>query len=433
MSLPRALPLVACLLTCAAARGADWPQYRGPGRDDVSAETGLLQAWPAGGPKLLWTYRDAGIGYSGPAIVGDLYYTLGGRGDREFLIALDIKAVSAGTVSQAWATDVGPLFQWDGNKWSAGPSTTPTVDGELIFTLGGMGDLLCAATATGEPRWRKNLPKELESQVNPIGGGPKNLGWGYTGSPLVDGERLILAVGGPKGTLAALNKHTGDVLWRSTELTDQAAYTSPIAADFGGVRQYVVLTNQGLSGVAAADGRLLWRSPRRYGTEVVNSPLISGDYVYTTVGSAQGCDLVKIEKDGDKFQATPVYNNQNLANHHGNVVLVDQHIFGHSQNKGWICQNLRTGEAVWSERMKLRAGALTYADGRLVLFSEDNGTVAQIEASTAGWRETGRFPIPEQTKLRKPNGRIWTPPVISGGRLFLRDQELVFCYNLKGE
>src|SRR6185436_13083025 len=173
---PLVIHLPTALLACLALQAADWPQYRGPARDDVSLEKGLLDQWPAEGPALLWTFANAGIGYSGPAVVGDRLYTIGGRGDVEFLVAVDVK-----TGKEAWATPVGPLYQFEGNRWSAGPSATPTVAGGLVFALGGNGDLLCANAATGKEVWRKNLPKELDAQVNPIGGGPKNLGWGFTG------------------------------------------------------------------------------------------------------------------------------------------------------------------------------------------------------------------------------------------------------------
>jgi len=420
--------LIAAIAELAAA---DWPQYRGPERNDVSAETGLLREWPAGGPKLVWTYSNAGVGYSGPAVVGQRYYTIGGRGDVEHLIALDIGRIKDGAPTEAWAVALGKTFDFQGNKWSAGPSSTPTVDGELIFALGGMGDLVCVESASGKERWRKNLPKDLDAQVNPIGGGPKGLGWGFTWSPLVDGERLICMPGGPKGTVAALEKRTGNVVWRSTELTDQAAYTSPIAAEIGGARQYVVLTNQGLAGVAAANGKVLWRFVRKYGTEVVNSPTVRGNFVYATVGAGQGCDLIRISQKDGAFSAESVYANKNMANHHANTVLVGEHIYGFSEGKGWVCQKFETGEIVWAERMKIRSGSMTFADGHFVLYGEDDGTVAWIEASASGWKESGRFKIPQASKQRKPSGKIWTPPVISGGKLYLRDQDLLFCYNVE--
>ncbi len=413
------------LVILLALQAADWPQYRGPARDDVSVERGLLQAWPPAGPPLLWTFRETGIGYSGPAVVGDLLYTIGGRGDTEFLVAVDLRSGK-----EAWATAVGPLFQFDGNKWSAGPSATPTVADGRVYAQGGMGDLLCADATSGKEVWRKNLPKELDAQVNPIGGGPKNLGWGFTGSPLVDGERLICVPGGPKGAVAALDRKTGRVLWRSTEVVDQAAYTSPMAVDIDGVRQIVVLSNPGLFAVAAQDGRLLWRSKREspYGTEVINTPLIQGPHIYTTVAAGNGgAELVKASKDG----AQVVWTNKNLQNHHGNVIRVGEHVYGYGQGRGWVCQRFLDGQNLWEEKAALGAGSLAYADGRLYAYAENGGTAALLEASPSGWKQAGRFRVPEASKLRKPAGGVWTPPVVAGGRLFLRDQELLFCYDVK--
>lgn len=426
------LLMTLAVLTPRPNHAADWPQYRGPSRNDISAETGLLKKWPDAGPRLLWTFRNSGIGYSGPAIVGDRLYTIGGREGTEYLIALDLRAVKEGTVAEAWATAIGPTFDWEGNKWSAGPSATPTVDGNLVFALGGNGDLVCADAGTGKPVWRKNLPKELDAEVNPIGGGPKKLGWGFTWSPLVDGEQLICLPGGPKGTFAALNKRTGAILWRSGEVTDQAAYTSPQVADFDRVRQYVALTNKGLAGVAAKDGRLLWgwRRTPPYATEVVNSPIIRDNLIYVTVGAGNGCTLLRVTRDGTGFKIEEVYANKNLSNHHGDVVLVDDHVFGFADARGWTCQDFKSGEVVWAERRKLRAGAMTYADGHFYCYAENDGTAVLIEASTEGWKENGRFSIPEQSTSRKPSGKIWTPPVVAGGRLFLRDQELLFCYDV---
>jgi len=418
-----------CLLG-AWATAADWPQYRGPARNDVSAETGLLAEWPAGGPKLLWTFGEAGIGYSGMAVVGDRLYTIGGRGDAENLLAIDI---SASAPRELWATKIGPVFEWSGNKWSAGPSATPTVDGDRIYALGGNGDLACVETASGKEVWRKNLPTDMAAEVNPIGGGPKKLGWGYTWSPLALGDMLLCLPGGPQGTMAALDKRTGNVLWRNADVTDQAAYTSPIVAEIGGVRHCIALTNQGVFGAQVADGKLLWNYRRRFSTEVVNTPIVQGDLVYVTVGAGQGCDLIRVTKAGDAFTTEVVYANKNMTNHHGNTLLFQDHVYGFSEGKGWMCQNLASGEIVWSERTKMRAGSLTCAEGRLYCYSEDDGSVALIEAASSGWKETGRFKIPQQSKQRKPSGKIWTPPIVSGGRLFLRDQELLFCYDIKAK
>ena len=429
----RSIALSIGLLVASSLAAADWPQYRGPRRDDVSLETGLLKTWPAEGPPQLWMYKNAGIGYSGMAVVGNRLYTIGARGETEVLIALDLASIADDSPAELWSAPVGPRFDFSGNQWSAGPSSTPTVDGNLVFALGGKGDLVCVAAADGKELWRKNLPADLQAQVNPIGGGPKGLGWGFTWSPLVDGEHLICLPGGPQGTVAALDKKTGNVLWRSTRVTDQAAYTSPMIAELGDERQYVALTNQGLFGVAAKDGALRWNYRRQppFGTEVVNSPIVRGDLIFTTVGAGQGCELHRITRSGDEFAVESVYRNKNMANHHGNVALVGGHLFGFSEGKGWICQALETGDIAWMERAKLRVGSLTCADGRIYCYSEDNGTVALIEASVAGWTESGRFRLPELATSRKPSGRIWTPPIISGGRLLLRDQELIYCYDVR--
>ncbi|MBI5685842.1 MAG: PQQ-like beta-propeller repeat protein [Verrucomicrobia bacterium] len=426
MKTPTLLIALILLLSQPAFAG-DWPQYRGPQRNDLSNETGLLKKWPDAGPRLLWTFKNTGIGLTGPAIVGERLYITGGRAGTEYLIALNVR-----TGTEAWAVAIGQTFDWERNKWHAGPSAMPTVDGNLVFALGGAGDLVCVDAPTGRLIWKKNFPTALEAEINPIGGGPKKLGWGFTWSPLVDGEQLICLPGGPKGTFAALNKRTGAVLWRSSEVTDQATYTSPMLAEFDRVRQYVALTNKGLFGVDAKTGRLLWSWQREkpYSTEVVNSPIILGNLIYVTVGAGNGCDLLRVTRAGAQFKAEQAWSNTNLANHHGGVVLLGNHVYGFGEGRGWTCQDFKSGEPVWAERQKLRSGALTYADGHFYCYSENDGVVALIEASTAGWKESGRFTIPQQSAQRKPAGKIWTPPVVANGRLFLRDQELLFCYEV---
>ena len=189
------------VLAVTVVTAADWPQFRGPNRDGVSKETGLLQEWPKDGPRLLWTYDQAGLGYSGPSVVGDRLYTTGGRGDSEYVFALDLKAAD-GKVKELWSAKIGPLFTWKGNSWGIGPNVAPTVDGDVVYALGGFGDLVCVEAAGGKERWRTSLPRDLGGEVNPIGGGAENptpLGWGYAMAPLVDGEQLICVPGGKRG------------------------------------------------------------------------------------------------------------------------------------------------------------------------------------------------------------------------------------------
>lgn len=428
------LSLGSLLLALPIALSDDWPQYRGPRRDGVSRETGLLQEWPKDGPKLLWTYTNAGVGYAGPAIVGDRLYTSGGRGDSEFVIALDLKA--KGKPSELWATRIGPLFTWKGNSWNAGPNVTPTVDGDSVYALGGFGDLVCVDAATGKERWRVNLPKDLGGEVNPIGGGldePTPLGWGYAMAPLVDGDRLICVPGGRQGLLAALDKKTGKVIWRSKEIAEQASYSSPITVELGGKKQYLQVVNSGIVGISADDGKLLWsyrRSPA-FDDVVIATPLVKDNFVYATVGFAQGCDLVKIVPGTAGLVAEKVYSTRAVDNRDGGVVLVGDYLYGFSEKGGWVCQELKTGKVMWADQRVLPRGSVTCADGRLYCAAEKGGHIALVEPSAEEWKEKGRLRLPVESAKRLPSGGLWTHPVIANGRLYVRDQELLFCYDVK--
>jgi outer membrane protein assembly factor BamB len=402
------IPLCLLLLS-SLLLGADWPQWQGPDRTNISTEKGLLSTWPEGGPPLLWTFEDAGVGYSGPAVVGNRLYLMGGRGDTEFLFSLSVQ-----NGQEVWFQEIGPLYK-DGR--GDGPRGTPTVDGELTYGMGGQGDLLCVKTATGEKVWSKSLTKDLGGRVP---------GWGYSSSPLVDGDKLVCIPGGRQGCLAALNKKTGEVIWRSKDFTDGAQYASLRISEAGGVRQYVVLTSRNIAGIAAKDGALLWKFARRSPTAACATPIVSGDHVYVSTGYNRGCTLIKLARAGEGFKAEEVYDNTIMVNHHGGVLLLDGHVYGYSDRGGWTCQEFLTGKAVWQER-KLAKGSLTCADGKLYCYGEREGNVVLAEASPRGWTEHGRFRIPKPQR----RGRIWTHPVVANGRLYLRDQELLWCYDVK--
>lgn len=409
---PAGLALGALLLA-SDGRAADWPQWLGPNRDGISTETGLLKSWPVGGPPLTWKATGLGVGYSGVSVVGNRIYTMGDLDGASTLLALD---VADGKI--VWKAKVGKPGGNSGNGYP-GPRCTPTVDGDQVVTLGQFGELVCVEAATGKERWRKNLETDF--------GGKMMSGWNYSESPLVDGDQVISTPGGAQGTLVALNKKTGAVLWQSKDWTDKAAYSSVIVEEIGGVRQYLQLTDASVAGVAATDGKLLWRAPRPGRTAVIPTPIYADNSVYVTSGYGVGCNLFKITAADGKFSAEQVYENKVMVNHHGGVIKLGEDVYGYSDGKGWTCQNFKTGEAVWQEKEKLGKGAIAYADGMFYLRDErGKGTVVLIEATPKGWNEKGRFDQPDRSDKNS-----WPHPVTANGRLYLRDQDILLTYDVK--
>jgi outer membrane protein assembly factor BamB len=392
---------------------ADWPQWRGPNRDGISTETGLLKDWPAGGPPLLWKATGLGNGYSTLAVAGGRIFTIGETNGMSSVVALDVA-----TGKPVWSAKLGKPGApgWGGFE---GPRSTPTVDGDSLYAVGQWGDFVCLESATGKERWRKDYGKDFSAQR------PE---WGFAESPLVDGGHVMITPGGSQGAVVALDKKTGALVWRSKSFSDPAHYSSLILADIAGVRQYVQLTAASVAGIAAADGKLLWRAPRVGRTAVIPTPIYSDGYVYVTSGYGVGCNLFKITSSGGKFNAEEVYSNKVMANHHGGAIKVGGYVYGHSDGKGWTCQDFKSGEAKWQEKDKLGKGSLAYADGHFYLRTEDKGTMALIEASPDGYKEHGRFEQPDRTDKKS-----WTHPVIAVGKLYLRDQDLLLCYDVSGK
>lgn len=396
-----------------SAANFDWPQWRGPDRTDISKETGLLKSWPEGGPKRVWLFENAGNGYSGPAIANGRLYTMGTRDSGEIVLALD-----ANTGRELWAVSIDSILE---NGWGGGPRATPTVDGNQVYAVSGNGKLVCLEAADGRKVW--------EVTMKSLGGSVPN--WGYTESVLVDGDQVVCTPGGSKGAVAALDKKTGKVLWQSTDFTDPAHYSSIVVAQINGEKQYVQRTEKAVFGIAPKDGKILWRTSFPNGrTAVIPTPIVKGNQVYVSAGYGAGCKMVTIEP-GNKVKEE--YDNKVIINHHGGVLLLGDHLYGHSDRERglWVCQNFATGEEVWSHG-GLGKGAVSYADGRLYCLDERSGTVVLAEATPAGWKEHGRFKLDPQSKIRSSRGMIWTHPVISNGRLYLRDQEFIYCFDVKG-
>ena len=405
--------LAAFGLVASAAFAApfDWPQWRGPDRTGMSKETGLLKAWPAQGPALVWKATKLGGGYAAPSVANGRVFGAGYRGEDEYVWALDEK-----DGKEVWSVRTTSAEKRVG--YGEGPRATPTIDGDSLYTLSAGGNLVCLETATGKELWHKDFKSEF--------GGRMMSGWGFSESPLVDGDKLICTPGGSKGTIVALNKKTGELLWQSKDFTDRAAYSSVMAAQIGGVKQYVQLTDQHVVGLAVPDGKVLWSATRRGQTAVIPTPIVHDNHVFVTSGYGVGCNLFKITSDSGSFKAEEVYANKDLQNHHGGVVLVGEHLYGHSDSKGWVCMEFKTGNVVWSQR-GVGKGAVSYADGMLYTRSEGaQGAVALVEATPAGYKEHGRFNQPDRSSKNS-----WPHPVIANGKLYLRDQDVLLCYDVK--
>jgi outer membrane protein assembly factor BamB len=405
----------ACILVTAAncLLADDWPQWNGPNRDGKSADTGLLAEWPATGPKLAWKANGFGKGYSTFAVVGDRLYTMGDTAEGGCVIA-----AGADGGKTLWTAKVGKPGSPDVPGYTfPGPRSTPTVDGDLIFAMDAWGDLVCLNAADGKEQWRKNL-------VSDFGGAVPT--WGYAESPLVDGGHVVVTPGGAKGALVALDKKTGDLIWQSRDFTDAAQYSSIVPAEIGGARQYVQLTSDNVAGISAKDGSLLWKAARHGNVAVVPTPLVTGNEVYVTSGYGIGCNLFKVTQSGGSFSASQVYANHVMVNHHGGTVRVGDYIFGYSDSKGLTCQDATTGKAVWAEKVAIKKGSVSYADGKLYCRQEDDGTVVLVDAVPGGYAEKGRLIQPD----RAPE-KAWSHPVIANGKLYLRDQDLLLCYDIK--
>ncbi|NUQ66133.1 MAG: PQQ-binding-like beta-propeller repeat protein, partial [Pirellulales bacterium] len=392
----------------------------GPNRDAISADTGLLDQWPESGLQLLWKLEGVGKGYSSVSIAGGRLFTMGDRpdgdGQSQFLIAFDLD-----TRKELWAAKVGPPH-------SDGPRSTPTVDGQSVYAVGTDGDLVCLDVENGNVRWQKNFARDFGGKMMSV--------WKFSESPLVDGDRVVCTPGGPDATLVALNKQTGETIWKSAvpalgpKGKDGAGYSSAVAADIAGVRQYVQLLGRGVVGVEAETGRFLWGcNSVANGTANITSPVVHGDCVFASTSYGTGSALLKIVRDGESFRAEEVYflDQNQFQNHHGGVVVVGDYLYGgHGQNKGEpACIELATGKIAWKAEAPARgSAAVVYADGH-VIFRYDRGQVVLVKAAPEAFKIQGEF-----TPLTAA-GPAWSYPVVHEGKLYLRHGNLLACYALK--
>ncbi|MCH2128272.1 MAG: PQQ-like beta-propeller repeat protein [Pirellulaceae bacterium] len=409
-------PTFTIFLATAAGGQQDWPQWRGPQRDGTSDETGIVDAFAESGPSLLWQAEGLGKGYSSIVIAARRIFTLGRRGEAEQLIALD-----AGNGQEIWSVDIGTGDHSNG---------TPTVDGNRVYAIGLKGDLICADVRSGKILWKKNFGDDF--------GGQMMSGWGFSESPLIDGNKLICTPGAQQAMLVALDKRSGKEIWRAAEPefgergANGAGYSSVVISHGAGVKQYIQLTGRGLIGVRAHDGEFLWGyNDVANSTANISTPIVSGNHVFCSTGYGTGAALLKLVPDGQEVLAEEVYflKPKTFQNHHGGMILVDDHIYAGAQhNEGFpICIELATGDIAWGGKERgpgSGSAAITYVDNKLI-FRYQDGVVAFIDATDKGYRLLGSF-MPEYQE-----DKSWAHPVVLNGCLYLREQDRIMCYNVR--
>ena len=384
----------------AATPQADWPGWRGPNRDGKSPDRGLLKEWPAEGPKLLWKVDDLGEGFSSPSIAGGRVFITGDKGGKLTIFAFDLSG------KPLWNVQHGPAREGpDGSR------STPTIDNGKLYILGGHGLLGCFDTRSGQRIWMRDAKE--------FGGAPG--GWGYAESVLILGQLAIFKPGG-RNCIIALDKDTGRNVWASQGFSAGPEYSSCIALSFGGVPMIVTGTNQGLVAVNSRNGALLWDNRFSAGnTANCPTPAYSDGYVFWSNGYGKGGVCVKLLPAG---QAIEAWTTKQLECHHGGYIIDNGYIYG-NHGGGWSCLELKTGRRMWENR-GVGKGSLCWADGMLYLFSEDAGLAALATCSPEGLKITGKVRV-------QGEGPSWAHPVVIGGRLYLRYESHLYCFDVKAK
>lgn len=408
--------LAGTILLPASLNAANWPQWRGPGRDGVSPETGLLKQWPAGGPKLFWQVKDLGDGYSTPSVADGRIYLLSNKGLQDEFV----QCLNAENGKEIWSMRLGKVGNPDQRPSYPAARSTPTIDGDHLYALGSDGDLVALDASTGKVHWKKNLRTDFA-------GTPGR--WAYAESPLIDGNALVCTPGGTEATLVALNKKDGSLIWKAAVPGgDDAGYASVIIAEPDGVKQYVQFLGKGLVGVDAQSGKFLWRydRPAQGSPANIPTPIAWQDYVYCGAGRSGG-GAIKLDAEPGRTDFMPVYFESKAPTAIGGAVRSGEYLYGATGN-ALLCLEFKTGKVIWEERA-LGAASICLADGMLYLHGEDNGAVALVEATPDGYREKGRFTPPDQPD--RGSSKAWTYPVVAGGKLYIRDLDRLWCYDVK--
>lgn len=428
MSLRISILLKVCLtlaistLLGSACQAEDWPTFRGAQRTGISSETNLLDRWAEGGPELLWTATGAGRGYASPAISKGKLFTLGdgpstAEDKDEYLSCFDLEAGSV-----LWSTKTGEAWNSGKTSWQ-GSRGTPTVDGDLVYVISPYGKLLCCHVSDGSEVWKVDLKEDFS--------GKKKDGWGYSESPLIDGNALICTPGGEVNTVVSLNKMTGEKIWSCARPEDVGAgHSSIVISNVAGKKVYVQNTGGGPMGILADTGELLWDYDMSPPTAFIPTPIIKDEFVFSVAGYKLGGALLKqVVGDGGAVDVEEIYGlKPELGNKHGGVIMIDGFIYGGAEDQNIIyCADMMTGEVNWKERgAGKRSASVIAADGKLIVRFQ-NGVVALAKATPESYEEISTFETPGSGDGDKPS---WAHPVVSDGKLYLREDDAILCYQI---
>jgi outer membrane protein assembly factor BamB len=402
--------LILPAFTITISQGAvfEWPQFRGPQRDNISRETGLIKQWPSSGPKLLWTAEDIGEGFSTVAVANGLIYTTGNIGKDTVITALTLDG------GEKWTAKNGPAYKRD----KPGTRGTPTVDDGRVYHENADGDIVCLEASTGKKIWSLNILERFDG---------RNITWALAESLLIDGDNVICTPGGERIGMAALNKRTGQTMWTCEGINDKPGYSSPIAFEYKGLRQIVVLMAQSVVGVNADTGRLLWRVQHVTPfDENINTPIYHDGCVFVC-SRTTGSRLIRLNVDGERVSVKELWKSELLESQHGGVILLDGYLYGASRSSSlgpWVCLDFKTSKRMYAEP-GIGTGSLTYADGMIYALNQSR-TVALVRPTRHAFEVISQFSIPKGGR-----GPTWAHPVVCDGRLYVRHGNFLYCYDIK--
>ena len=395
--------VVAAAAVATALFAADWPGWRGQRRDGYSLEKGINKGWKAKPPKELWRIPLGDIGHAGPAVAGGKVFIVDHQKGDDVVRAIDA-ATGKDVWTYAYADGTGEDYGFT--------RSTPLIEGGKVYVISMMGKVLCLDEKDGKVVWEKSLIADL---------GGRKAQWHMSMSAIIDGDKLIVVPGAKDGAVAALNKDTGELIWKGGG-SDIPGYSTPVVLTPEGKKLYVVFLGTSLVGVDAEDGKLLWSLEWKTKYDVnAATPVVIGDAgVFITSGYGRGCALLKVSARG----VEKIWENKNVQAHFNSAVFAGAYLYANSDPDDLVCLDVKTGKTVWKQD-GFEKGGLLSVNGCIIAQSGSRGTLVLCRMTPDGYQELGR--IDAFPKCRK---RAWAPPIVADMKLFARDLKELVCYDL---